>query len=188
MLTDVRKYIGNPLNSLLLIKRLSYDLEEINSLFLNKLETFVKNVKSVKLPSSEFEGAVDGLLRLQKNYKLKSEDLARGIIEGTKYSNDLSVNDLMAVGKVMIKLDKIYGAEYLKLAMKKNDISKEVANIFLLEDIFQTFKSNEKYMDAVEMIDEILKINPNNEEMLDERLKLEMLALFNENKDKVVKV
>lgn len=188
MMTDVKKYIGNPLNSLLLIKQLSYDLEAMKSMFLSKLENFMKKVQNVKLPLSEFDGAVDGLFRLQQTYKLKSDDLARGNIEGKKYRNDLDVNDLMAIGKVMMKFDKNYGIEYLKLARQKNEASKEVTNIFLLEEIFQTYKSNEKHMEAVEILDELLKINPNNEEMQAERLQLEMLALFQENKDKADKV
>lgn len=188
MLKDVQKYIENPLNSLLLIKRLSYDLEEMNSMFSSIIESFNKKVELFKLPLSEFHGALSGLNRLMETYKLESSDLARGIIEDKKYRNDLAVSDLMGIGKAMMKLDKSVATEYLKLARQKNDVSNEVPNIVLLDELFQSYKSNEKYMEAAEINNELLKINPNSEETEAERLHLEMLALFDQSKDFANKV
>lgn len=187
MLKDVQKYIENPLNSLLLIKRLSYDLEEMNSMFSSIIESFNKKVEPFKLPLSEFHGAVSGLNRLMETYKLESGDLARGIIEDKKYRNDLTVSDLMGIGKAMMKLDKSVATEYLKLARQKNDVSNEVLNIVLLEELIQAYKSNEEYMEAVEINNELIKINPS-EETEAERLHLEMLALFDQSKDNANKV
>lgn len=181
MQKDIKKYVENPLNAILLIKRLSVDIKEIESIFEKKLSTFSTNLENIKISLKEFEGAIEGLDRLQDTYKLKSEDLAIGIIEDKKYRDELSVSDLMAIGKQMIKINEKRGKEFLELAKKKG-----FSKVELLEEIYQIYKLNEKYNLAVEIIDEILTISPKNERLDGERMHMEMMMLFESKKDVAV--
>lgn len=79
------KYVGNPLNSYLLIKKLTSDWKELKELIADSpAQNFLTNVSnpvnSLKWPSEEdLNGAAVGLIRLQDTYKLNTEDLADGM-------------------------------------------------------------------------------------------------------------
>lgn len=186
-LKDTQKFVQNPLNSLLLIKRLSYDVDTIHSLFTGVLDDFLKNVEKVKLPLNEFEGAVEGLFRIQDVYKLGSEYIAKGIIEGKKYRAALSVDDLLLIGKVMMKFNEKFALEYLKLAKEKNMEFYEVPELIFLEKLFDIYKENQKLEKAAEIIDEILKIKSNYKNFELKRLQIEMESLSDESDKKIVR-
>lgn len=177
-LKDPHKFVQNPLNSLLLIKRLSHDIDSIHLLFTSVLDNFINGVKNAKLPTEEFEGAVEGLYRVQDIYKLGSDYLAKGIIEGKKYRPALSVHDLLLIGKEMMKFDQKFALEYLKLAKEKNMEIYEIPELIFLEQLFEIYKENELKEKSVEIIDEILKISANYKSFAEERLLLEMDSLF----------
>lgn len=87
---DVLKYLSNPLNSYLLIKRLTMDWEKIENVMEFKVEPIIANVtehkKIMKFPTNEdLTGAALGLYRLQDTYKLDTHELAQGKIKGVQY-------------------------------------------------------------------------------------------------------
>lgn len=140
----------------------------------------------MKLPSKEFEGAVEGLFRVQDVYKLGSEYLAKGIIEGKKYRAALSVDDLLLIGKEMMKLNEKLAFEYLKLAKEKNMEFYEIPELTFLEKLFEIYKENDKLDKAVEIIDEILKIRSSYKNFELTRLQLEMDSLYDVSYKKTV--
>lgn len=160
-----------------MIKRLSHDIDTIHSLFTDVLNDFLKNTEKARLPKKEFEGAVEGLWRVQDVYKLGSEYLAKGIIDGKKVRPALSVDDLILVGKEMMKYDGNFGLQYLKLAREKNMEFYEIPELIILEKLFSIFYENKQLEKAVGVIDEVLKINPKYKDFGEKRLKIEMESL-----------
>jgi prolyl 4-hydroxylase len=115
---DVIKYITNPLNAFLLIKRATADVDLIVKRFPEESKIFVENFKDIQPEAEDLTGAVEGLFRLQQTYRLTSEDLANGIIDGSKVHAALSPHDLFVIGEEATKLKeyKRFSYEYWKLA------------------------------------------------------------------------
>jgi len=101
------KFVENPLNSYLIIKKLTADFKELQkvveggrteNLFTNF--TNQRTGMNLKWPSDEdLNGAAVGLMRLQDTYKLDTANLAKGIVNGQHYGPVLSANDCFEVGR-----------------------------------------------------------------------------------------
>uniref|UniRef100_A0A0A1WCZ3 procollagen-proline 4-dioxygenase n=1 Tax=Zeugodacus cucurbitae TaxID=28588 RepID=A0A0A1WCZ3_ZEUCU len=84
-------YFDSPVNKYLLTKRLTLDWERVENIMqhdsgkkaLNRIEHHFTTQPYPE--SSELEGAIAGFLRIQDIYRLKSADMAQGILEGVKY-------------------------------------------------------------------------------------------------------
>ena len=181
MKKDPQNYVSNPLNAYLLIKRLSFDvIQKINDV--EKISnTFTKKVKNIRLPMDEFDGAVDGLVRLSVMYELKAEDLAKGIIEDKKYRDDLTANELFALGSALTKLHQTSLAlSYLNLALDKNEQQQEMSDVIILENILDIYnKIGDKKL-AIETLNKILKIAPNRIDLEKIRDDMELNEIFEE--------
>lgn len=116
---NVMNYITNPLNAYLLIKRLTSDIELIQDRHPKESMDFIRNISGFLPGAEDLDGAVEGLLRLQTIYKLKSEDFASGIIDGVKTRKRLTAHDLFVIGEKSIHLEnyKHFAREYLLLAL-----------------------------------------------------------------------
>lgn len=184
---DIDDYIMNPLNSFLLIKRLSYDFEYTVNSLKQIINDFHDNLQNDMLPMSDFEGAVNGFLRLQKTYDLKSIDLANGVIEDEKFRKPLTVDDLYALGKYMVKYDTQFGQEYLSLAVNINKNSREMETFELLEELLKSYRESRKFDKAISTVDEMLKLKSDNEALEELKTELEIAALLEEDniKDKL---
>lgn len=183
MMENPVKYVSNPLNALLLIKRLSIDMQERRQDVSALGEKFSKNVKNLELPHEDFEGAIDGLLRLQLFYDLKSEDIARGIIEDGKYRDDLSASELLSIGDGMSRTSNfIMSLSYLDLALNKNRETKEMPDIRILESIFNSYNTSGDIDAAIGVIDKILVIDPSSDFYL-KKIALELEKLFQDKHD-----
>jgi prolyl 4-hydroxylase len=118
-------YLANFLNAFLLIKRNFEDLKMVTG----KLDEFAHDLKQKidkieqksVITANEVFGAVAGILRAQKAYRLKSEDLVEGIIDGLQTRNPLSPHD------IFVFADSVYSEEenafflekYSEIARKK---------------------------------------------------------------------
>ncbi|XP_070494672.1 prolyl 4-hydroxylase subunit alpha-2-like [Chironomus tepperi] len=82
---------------------------------------FNKNVKNIQPTEEDLDGAVSGLLRLQKMYKLKTEDIVNGIIEGQKTSQKLSLHDIYTIAKhaLFIGNNHYYVKKYMNELRKR---------------------------------------------------------------------
>lgn len=185
MLEDSMGYITNPLNAFLLIKRLSFDLNQTKSRAFEIVQHFMKKTERFALSRSDFEGAVAGLVRLQEVYGLQAEDLARGIIDGKKYRDDLTANELFAIGEELLNIEHSKTSlSYLNLALEKNRKFPEMSPLTILEKIASIHNKTKDMQRRVETIEEILKVAPERTDLEEVRVKLEMKLLFAEEKAK----
>ena len=155
-----QKYVANPLNAFVLIKILSHDIELIQSSLSDTFELFGEVVSEVKLSREDFEGAVDGFVRLQTVYELKSEDLARGVIEGVKVRNELTTLETFTLASEIAKVDRKIAAEFFEIALEK---SGESFKIEILEKMLENYREMGKFSRALETLG---KMNFNEKNLL----------------------
>jgi prolyl 4-hydroxylase len=147
---DVDKYVTNPLNAFLLIKRNVYDMKMIESrltAFMEDVKAKLQNIsKNSFLHKREVTGAVAGVIRAQRTYHLKNEDLIDGIVNGVKTRENLTVHDVyvMAIEARKTPREEYFAQGYLKLAAEKlekgEDKFKEV-NDTKIDQKLESFKS-----------------------------------------------
>ena len=105
--TSGEKFVGNPLNSFLLIKKLTSDWKTLQTMLEGSAgERVVANLtqqrdsSGLKWPSDEdLNGAAVGLMRLQDTYRLDTDSLARGVLNGHHYGPTLSAHDCFELGR-----------------------------------------------------------------------------------------
>lgn len=102
---DVQTYVANPINAYTLVKRLTADWKEVETLVSSDLGaeclnniTYIK--ETMKFPTDEdLTGAAVALMRLQDTYRLETSSLARGELNGVKYSAELTAADCFELGR-----------------------------------------------------------------------------------------
>jgi len=116
---DQLKYVTNPLNAFLMIKRTTSDVEIVTNRLSKAYNTFVRNVKDSVPSKNDLNGAVEGLLRLQTTYNLSSLDLSRGIVDGQQTRPTLSAHDLFVIATTAANFSSHnipLAREYLEIA------------------------------------------------------------------------
>ncbi|CAH1720311.1 unnamed protein product [Chironomus riparius] len=184
MTKDVDSYIFNPLNAFSLIKRLTHDVDSIQQ-SLEFTKKITAKLEEIKLPESELSGAVEGIYRLQNAYELKTEDFVRGIIQNKRYRRELLPSDLIVLAKEMRKFDAKYTNDYFKVAKELSLKYDQHTRLSFLEELFEIYNSTSKYDEAVDVLDEILKINPSFPKYEETRMNIELLSLFNNQNDQM---
>jgi len=103
---STEKFVGNPLNSFLLIKKLTADWKEVKDLVQGGGDAFLKNLTleseyyGLRWPKDEdLNGAAIGLMRLQDTYRLDTSSLANGILDGKHYGPSLTAQDCFELGR-----------------------------------------------------------------------------------------
>ncbi|KAJ6642529.1 Prolyl 4-hydroxylase subunit alpha-1, partial [Pseudolycoriella hygida] len=160
---DITGYITNPLNAFLIIKRSIEDVKLMKSRFPQEAKKFLRDISALQASDVDLLGAVEGMLRLQFFYKLKTKDFANGIIDGDETRSPLSVHDLFVIGQKARAIegqDYIYFAlEYLQLAYEKLqeglDVDNEVNEKFLIRSLVSTYKTVKNFEKALEMLEEL---------------------------------
>lgn len=114
---DVSKYLSNPINAYLLVKRLTSDWKQIEGImtqntgpgmavvhyekikitYVYLLIAFIQNITQyrsiLRFPTDEdLNGAAVALMRLQDTYLLDTHAIAQGQLQGKKYSRKLTGN------------------------------------------------------------------------------------------------
>ncbi|XP_067617137.1 prolyl 4-hydroxylase subunit alpha-2 [Eurosta solidaginis] len=126
-LTDVHKYVNNPLNALTILKRLTSDWQILQQ-YAHNFDITAEIVgslasarKSLKFPSeSDFDDAVTNLLRIQDIYKLKPERLAAGEVNGIKLGSVMSWSDCLEIGRKSVQNgDFMMGKFWMEVALGK---------------------------------------------------------------------
>lgn len=137
-----------------MIKRAVSDVQLISKRFPNEKKEFLNDIKSIQPSDEDLIGAVDGLLRLQVVFKLKTEDFANGIIYGKKTREALTVHDLFVMGVEASKMkDKEFLAlEYLNLAHDQvnqgYDFDDEIDKTVLLSHIVSCYYRTGDYSNS----------------------------------------
>ena len=105
-------FIGNPVNSFVLIKKLTKDLQRfvdtVNSL--DKLKDVVREIKEAFiLPTNEdYEGAIIALHRLEDTYSLEPSQIRRGNLSALYPSKPLSAFECYEFGRVAYEHQDYY--------------------------------------------------------------------------------
>lgn len=173
MINDSAGYVSNPLNAFLMIKRLSVDVSRVNVDLSNIASDFEIKTNEIRLSEEEFKGAADGFTRVQMFYDLKVEDLAEGIIEGQKYGDGMTVDDLITLGEYNLENNRTQvSLSYLNLAIQKNRESKDLPEFEILEKIYQIYENSNNSAKMYETIEKMLPLVPEgvNKTMLEEKL------------------
>ncbi|XP_066146817.1 prolyl 4-hydroxylase subunit alpha-1 isoform X1 [Euwallacea fornicatus] len=102
---DPQEYLANPINAYTLVKRLTADWTHVEALVSTTLNAdTLANIsyfkEHMKFPTDEdLNGAAVALMRLQDTYRLDTSSLARGELNGVKYSTELSAADCFELGR-----------------------------------------------------------------------------------------
>lgn len=163
--TDIWRYITNPLNAFLMIKRSTADIGLIENRFGKRSDEFLHNIRRLQPEALDLTGAVDGLLRLQFFYKLKTVDIANGIIDGVPTRSPLSIHDLFVIGEEALKVETDdLALEYLSMVWKQLkqglDIDNEINEEELLLVLIHTYTRVSSNREALEMIKELKRKYP----------------------------
>jgi len=133
---DVGKYLGNPVNSYLMLKRFNVDWKNLEKTleadFADNLNSVFETLRPFFPTAEDHEGAMDALFRLQKTYNLKSDALAKGVIPGVAKLNThpLSLQDIFELGVYAYKTrDWPHAIQWLQTALEKMGNREVIANI-----------------------------------------------------------
>ena len=102
---DVRRYLGNPVNSYLMLKRMSKGWKRMENMvekdFAEDLTREIEQLKPILPNENDQMGAMEAIFRLQATYLLKSGSLARGVIDGVPnhWSHQLTMDDILTLGQ-----------------------------------------------------------------------------------------
>lgn len=155
---NIETHFANPLNAFQLIKRSTYDLQTIEKRIINQAGYFYQKVEHFA-SDSDLIGAVEGILRLQKFYKLKVADLADGIIDGCKTDSRLSNDELFLIGSKAHDLNEEHLAqEYLKLSLKRT--REEISRDDVLFTLMNSYKASGDFKKAITTSEAILESDP----------------------------
>lgn len=171
---DILEYLSNPINAFRLTKRLTTDWREVENLMLEDVGSmFIENVTNyrnvLKFPTDEdLNGAATALTRLQDTYKLETSSLARGELNGVKYSSEMTVEECFELGRqsymnrdfhhsimwMREAMDRLAKPQNKTVTTKREDILEYLA--------FSMYKEGNVNA-ALVMTNELLEILPNHE-------------------------
>ncbi|XP_054746925.1 prolyl 4-hydroxylase subunit alpha-2 [Anastrepha obliqua] len=199
-LTDVHKYVNNPLNALTILKRFTSDwhILQQHAHNVNSTTEIVQNLtntrKSLKFPSeSDFDEAASNLLRIQGIYQLEPELLAMGQVNGVKLGSAMSWSDCLEIGRISVKNGDFIIAKYwMEVALGKlpteekvmnateqshtaggrNDVV-ETARLEIMEALVATEFTMGNIVGALDMVNEMLQKQPKSEYLRKTKLKFE---------------
>jgi len=170
---DVDKYVGNPLNSYLLIKRLTSDWKEVKNLMSSKVledDSFANLTDSFERPlkwpsEDDLSGAAIALTRLQDTYNLSPSDMSQGKLNGVNHGTTFSAHDCFELGRQHYNSgDYENTIIWMKQAMKRLDeevLGKEtIKRSDLLEYIAFSHYTNGNLKKALQYTNELISVDP----------------------------
>jgi prolyl 4-hydroxylase len=110
-----KKHITNPIDSFLMIKRTTEDIDLVKSRIIKVIDRFADSIHELKPTGMDLAGSVEGIMRLQSIYHFKTADIINGIIDGDKTNDKLKPHDLFTIAREALKFgDKAFFVdEYL---------------------------------------------------------------------------
>ncbi|XP_044727086.1 prolyl 4-hydroxylase subunit alpha-2 isoform X2 [Chrysoperla carnea] len=158
---NIQEYLSNPINAYLLVKRLTTDWKHVEYLIedLSNVKDdyplILNNSKSdnneeeeknggLKLPNDEdLNGAAVALIRLQDTYRLDTNAIANGILNGIQFPTELSVDDCFELGRQLYNNGDFYHTILWMYETKKR---------FHLYEQEQQKQQQTKYVDILEYL------------------------------------
>ena len=164
------EYVSNPLNSFQLIKKLTsdfktlQDLIEENSNSVQFKENITMSKDYLKWPSDEdLNGAAMALMRLQDVYKIKTDDLSVGNLNGVNYGPVLSANDCFEIGRQSYNNGDHYHTEIWMtraLARWDEESVKTVSKSDIYEHMAFSAYVQGNYRKALKYTDLLIEVDP----------------------------
>lgn len=158
-----------------MIKRTTFDIQFITKRFPEDSKDFLEKIKEFQPEEEDLVGAIDGLLRLQFMYKLKSKDFANGIIDGKHTRKALSTHDLFYIGAEAMKMNdqQYFALDYLTLAWERIrsvcDINDEVHESDLVLHLTKAFNNTGDFQSAIKLTEFLIQKFPNISKLVDIR-------------------
>ncbi|XP_037950135.1 prolyl 4-hydroxylase subunit alpha-1-like isoform X2 [Teleopsis dalmanni] len=172
---NLEDYLGNPINAFTLIKRMVIDWTDIHELIKeNELKAALREDieelgKQVDIPNeSDLIGTVRGFARLQKVYKLSTEELAYGIINGVDYEVEITWRDCFEIATTLYDQNElILAVTWFEMVLEKiqDETEESVQYKFEIDTLEYLVLATYDLGDtdkAVGYIDEILNVDPKN--------------------------
>lgn len=164
---DVSAYLLNPINAYLLTKRLTTDWRDVEQVMtLDVGSQFVKNVTDyrtiLKFPTDEdLAGAANALIRLQDTYGMKTEEIARGKLNGIQFSTEMSSEDCFEIGRqTYLNSDFRHTILWMNEALSRLENTSHLTKADVLEYLaFSTYKEGH-VRNALDMTIELLELSP----------------------------
>jgi len=165
------KFVGNPLNSFLLIKKLTSDWKQVQGLIQNSVGkelfgnlTEQRDHFGLRWPSDEdLNGAATGLMRLQDTYRLDTESLAKGILNGKYYGPELTAHDCFELGRQSYNNgDYFHTNIWMEQAMRlyHEEVEKSIARSDILEYLAFSAYMSGNIRRALKLTNEMLELDP----------------------------
>lgn len=165
--TDIQKFLQNPINAYLLVKRLSMDWKEVENLIRGNaahLQNFTRRKEMFIFPDDEdLSGAAVALMRLQDTYKLETSALARGEIQGTHLTNELSAGDCFELGRQAYNNgDHYHTVLWMQEALERveNEQIKSAVKQDILEYLAYSTYLQGNVRHALKLTNELLDLEP----------------------------
>lgn len=150
----------NPLNAFLLIKMATFDLKQIEKMILSQISLFMEKFGNFAT-EGDLSGAVEGILRLQNFYKIKSSEIAEGFMNGIKMSEKLSSEALNLIAVKAHEIgENIFAQEFWNLSLQNVNDGKLKDEIFL--NLAKSFQDMGKFEEALNLLEKLLKKDPSN--------------------------
>lgn len=189
MQQDVAKYIENPLHGFGMIKRATADL----SLIMERIPSEkADKLRNHRITDSSLAHAVKCLLLIQRIYKLRTRDIARGIVQTRRIGDKMTPHDLYVIGSVASNLtnEEFFAREYLELALEKTKEGhdskwNEINESSLLMKIAQLCERMHDYQCAALHLKQLMTDHPYNVEVAPFAMRI--AQLFQTNSDAKIK-
>jgi len=173
---DVTRYLSNPLNGFLLVKRLTMDWKDVESIIKNdvgqqSLQNMTMLRETLKFPTEEdLTGAAVALMRLQDTYQLETSSLARGELNGVQYSTQLSAGDCFELGRQSYNNQDFYHTVlWMTEALSRHERESNRTSLErweILEYLAYSTYMQGNVKSALQMTDELLAIVPSHQRAL----------------------
>ncbi|CAL4081924.1 unnamed protein product, partial [Meganyctiphanes norvegica] len=174
------RFLGNPINAYLLVKRLTVDWNDLKSVMTDEttgsstLQNLTSMAQLLRWPDEEdLHGVAMGLMRLQDTYKLETSQMAKGLIFNIPAQRELTAAECFELGRQSYNSgDHYHTMLWMNEALNRQEIesNKTVLRGDILEYLaFSTYMQG-NIRQALKLTDELLLERPNHQRALGNKL------------------
>jgi prolyl 4-hydroxylase len=155
----IREDMINPIDAFFLIRRLSWEWEEVENLLNSTASEDLGRIAS----EQDLQGAAVALSRIHDTYGLNITEVSEGFLLGTRHSQPLTTEDCFEIGQEIESYgDEYYAMMWLREALRKCESKDMKADII---DSFHPILYNSKHPAlALALVDRLLAMEPMNRE------------------------
>ncbi|XP_065062903.1 prolyl 4-hydroxylase subunit alpha-1-like [Rhopilema esculentum] len=172
--TSAGEFVGNPINSYLLLKRFWVDWKNMEELvtkdFSEDVMSTIENARPFFPSFDDYKGAMTAIIRLQDTYHLRADSLAEGVLPGIRRSASLSINDMFELGRHAYELkDWFHTKGWMEACLKKMgnmNIKDGIRRFDVLDHIAFSEYNRGNIRRALAATQEMLKIEPGDTRVL----------------------